>query len=45
METVKLAPKSEVSIYPWKETKERSPQAVSHVRKFLRAHTPVAATH
>ena len=45
METVKLAPKSEVSIYPWKESKETIAQAVAHVRRFLRAHTPVAAAH
>jgi pimeloyl-ACP methyl ester carboxylesterase len=43
METVRLAPKSEVSIYPWKETKEQLAQAVSHVRTFLRAHQPAMA--
>ena len=43
METVRLAPKSEVSIYPWKESKEQIPQAVRHVRDFLRAHAPVTA--
>ena len=45
METVKLSPKSEVSLYPWKDSKETISQAVSHVRKFLRARSPVAATH
>jgi hypothetical protein len=45
METVRLAPKSEVSLYPWKDSKEGISQAVSHVRKFLRTHTPVPATH
>jgi pimeloyl-ACP methyl ester carboxylesterase len=40
METVMLAPKSEVSIYPWKEPPERIPIAVRQVRSFLRAHRP-----
>jgi pimeloyl-ACP methyl ester carboxylesterase len=43
MESAKLAPNSEVSLYPWKDSRERIAEAVSHVRKFLRAHTPVAA--
>jgi len=41
METVRLAPKSEVSMYPWKEPKEMIPVAVRQVRSFLRAHRPV----
>jgi pimeloyl-ACP methyl ester carboxylesterase len=45
METVELAPKSEVSIYPWKEAPETIAEAVRHVRTFLRAHQPVAAAH
>ena len=45
MEVVRLAPKSEVSIYPWKEPKDQIPQAVRHVRDFLRAHPPVTAAH
>ena len=40
METVRLAPKSEVSLYPWKEPKEMIPVAVRQVRSFLRAHRP-----
>jgi hypothetical protein len=43
METVQLAPNAEVSIYPWKESSEQIQQAVSHVRRFLRAHQPAAA--
>jgi pimeloyl-ACP methyl ester carboxylesterase len=43
METVRLAPKSEVSIYPWKDPKDLIPQAVQHVREFLRKHRPVMA--
>jgi hypothetical protein len=40
MEVVMLAPNSEVSIYPWKEPKERIPVAVRQIRSFLRAHAP-----
>ncbi len=43
METVMLAPKSEVSIYPWKEPPERIPIAVRQIRSFLRAHRPTAS--
>jgi pimeloyl-ACP methyl ester carboxylesterase len=38
MEAAMLAPKSEVSMYPWKEPKERIPLAVRQIRSFLRAH-------
>jgi pimeloyl-ACP methyl ester carboxylesterase len=41
METVRLAPKSEVSLFPWKEPKELIPVAVRQVRSFLRAHRPL----
>ena len=41
MESVMLAPKSEVSLFPWKEPKDRVPLAVRQVRSFLRAHRPV----
>ena len=43
MEAAMLAPKSEVSMFPWKEPKERIPLAVRQIRSFLRAHRPVAA--
>ena len=43
MESVSLAPKAEVSIYPWKEPKDLIPQAVRQVRDFLRAHQPATA--
>jgi pimeloyl-ACP methyl ester carboxylesterase len=43
METAMLAPKAEVSFYPWKEPKERIPLAVRQIRSFLRAHRPAAA--
>jgi pimeloyl-ACP methyl ester carboxylesterase len=45
METVRLAPKAEVSLYPWKDSKDRIQQAVRHVRTFLRAHQPAIAAH
>ena len=40
MEAAMLAPKAEVSLYPWKEPKERIPLAVRHIRSFLRSHRP-----
>jgi pimeloyl-ACP methyl ester carboxylesterase len=43
MEAAMLAPKAEVSIFPWKEPKERIPLAVRQIRSFLRAHRPVSA--
>lgn len=43
METAMLAPKAEVSLFPWKEPKERIPLAVRQIRSFLRAHQPVTA--
>jgi pimeloyl-ACP methyl ester carboxylesterase len=42
MEAAMLAPKAQVSIYPWKEPKERIPLAVRHIRSFLRAHRPAS---
>jgi len=43
MEAAMLAPKSEVSMFPWKDPKERIPLAVRQMRSFLRAHRPVSA--
>jgi pimeloyl-ACP methyl ester carboxylesterase len=43
VESARLAPKAEVSIYPWKETKEQVAEALGHVRRFLGAHAPVTA--
>lgn len=40
MEAAMLAPKAEVSIFPWKEPKERIPLAVRQIRSFLKAHQP-----
>ena len=42
MEAAMLAPKSEVSMFPWKEPKERIPLAVRQIHSFLRAHRPAA---
>jgi pimeloyl-ACP methyl ester carboxylesterase len=44
MEAAMLAPKAEVSIFPWKEPKERIPLAVRQIHSFLRAHRPVPAS-
>ena len=40
MECAMLAPKAEVSIFPWKEPKERIPLAVRQIHSFLKAHRP-----
>ena len=43
MESVRLAPNAEASIYPWKDTPEHLAEAVRHVRSFLNKHQPVRA--
>ena len=40
METAMLAPNAEVSIFPWKEPKERIPLAIRQMRSFMKAHRP-----
>ena len=42
METVHLAPNAQVSLYPWKDTPDKIPLAVRHIRTFLRANRPMA---
>ena len=42
MEAAMLAPNAEVSMFPWKEPKERIPLAIRQIRSFLRAHRPSA---
>src|SRR5512147_1648677 len=42
MEAAMLAPKAQVSIYPWKEPKERIPLAIRHIRSFLKANRPLS---
>jgi pimeloyl-ACP methyl ester carboxylesterase len=43
MEAAMLAPKAEVSLFPWKEPKDRIPLAVRQIHSFLRAHRPTSA--
>jgi pimeloyl-ACP methyl ester carboxylesterase len=43
MESALLAPQSEVSLYPWKDTRDKIPLAVRHVRSFLRAQRSLTA--
>jgi hypothetical protein len=38
MKSAMLAPKAEVSMFPWKEPKERIPLAVRQIRSFFRSH-------
>jgi pimeloyl-ACP methyl ester carboxylesterase len=38
MESAMLAPNAEVSVFPWKEPKERIPLAVRQIRSFMKAH-------
>jgi len=42
MESAMLAPKSEVSLYPWKQPPERIPIAIRQIKSFLKAHRPAA---
>jgi pimeloyl-ACP methyl ester carboxylesterase len=44
MEAAMLAPNAEVSMFPWKEPKERIPLAIRQIRSFLRAHRTALAT-
>jgi pimeloyl-ACP methyl ester carboxylesterase len=43
MEAAMLAPKAEVSIFPWKQPKERVPLAVRQIRSFMKSHRPTTA--
>jgi pimeloyl-ACP methyl ester carboxylesterase len=43
MESAMLAPKAEVSMFPWKEPKERIPLAVRQIHSFLKAHRSASA--
>src|SRR5258708_28436582 len=42
MESAILAPNSQVSMYPWKDTPEKIPLAVRHIRTFLKANRPAS---
>ena len=39
MEAAMLAPNAEVSMFPWKEPKERIPLAVRQIHSLLKART------
>ena len=43
MESAMLAPKAEVTLFPWKEPKDRIPLAVRQIHSFLRAHRTASA--
>jgi pimeloyl-ACP methyl ester carboxylesterase len=43
MESARLAPNAQVSLYPWKEPKDLIPLALRHVHTFLKAHQPETA--
>jgi pimeloyl-ACP methyl ester carboxylesterase len=40
MESARLAPNSQVSLFPWKDPKDLIPLAVRHIHTFLRANSP-----
>lgn len=40
MEAAMLAPKAELSMYPWKEPKDLIPIAIRQIKSFLKAHRP-----
>ena len=40
MESARLAPNAQVSLYPWKEPREHIPLALRHIRTFLKANRP-----
>jgi pimeloyl-ACP methyl ester carboxylesterase len=42
MESARLAPNAQVSLYPWKEPAAHIPLAVRHIKTFLRAYRPGA---
>jgi len=42
MEMVQLAPNAQVSLYPWKDSRENTALAVRHARTFLKANRPAA---
>ena len=42
VESAMLAPKGQLSMYPWKDTPDKIPVAVRHVRSFLLSHRPAS---
>ena len=45
MAATSLAPKGQLSMYPRKDTPEKIPLAVRHVRSFLLSHRPTAQVY
>ena len=45
MDIVALAPKAEVTVYPWAEPKDLLAKTVNQVRDFLLAHQPTTSAH
>ena len=43
LELAELAPKAQVTAYPWKESEEIKAKTIDQVRKFLQAHSPMAS--
>ena len=43
IEVAMLAPNSQVSLYPWKDTPDKVPLAVRHIRMFLESNRPAVA--
>ena len=44
MDLAALAPNAEVTVYPWKESKDIKEQTINQVRDFLQSHQPVSAS-
>ena len=40
MEVANLAPNSETTIFPWKDSQEHIDEVVTHTRRFLKQHQP-----
>ena len=43
MDMAAIAPKAQVTVYPWKEEDDIKAQTIEQVREFLKAHQPVGA--
>lgn len=43
MDLAEIAPKAEVTVYPWKEDSEIKASTINQVREFLKAHQPAKA--
>ena len=44
VDVASLAPKAEVTVYPWKEPPELKARTINRARAFLKAHQPAAST-